>query len=318
MKRKIRFIAGIAVSLICMLAAGCFAEEAGEAREVLRSGEWEYVRNEDGTVTITGWSGEEKSLRIPAELDAQQVTGIGEEAFYACTELTDITIPDSVTQIGKHAFEYCVRLQSITIPDSVVEIDDYAFQFCDCLSDVTIPASVTRIGDKSFCACNALERITISDSLTEIGDWAFGTCDSLTRIEVSPGNASYVVMDNALVEKKTMTLVYYPCGLAKGACVIPDGIVKIGDHAFMDCAGLTDITIPASVTEIGNYAFSFCHGLTDVEIPASVTKIGEFAFSDCSNLTSVRIPDSATEIGKDAFYGDKKLTLGDQLLEKME
>ena len=93
-------------------------------------------------------------------------------------------------------------------------------------------------------------------------------------------------IDDALVEKKTMTLVYYPCGLAEGACVIPDGIVKIGDRAFMDCAGLTDITIPDSVVEIGNYAFSFYHGLTDVEIPSSVKKIGEFAFSDCSRLTS--------------------------------
>ena len=125
-------------------------------------------------------------------------------------------------------------------------------------------------------------------------------------------------IDDALVEKKTMTLVYYPCGLAEGACVIPDGIVKIGDRAFMDCAGLTDITIPDSVVEIGNYAFSFCHGLTDVEIPSSVKKIGEFAFSDCSRLTSVTIPDSVAEIGEKAFYGNKKLTLDDQLLEKVE
>ena len=141
MKRRRRLIAGIAVSLICMLSNSCFAEES---EETFHSGEWEYVRNEDGTVTITGWSGEEKNLSIPAELDAQQVTGIGEDAFYACTDLTEITIPDGVTEIGKHAFEYCVRLKSITIPDSVVEIDDYAFQFCDCLSDVTIPSFLTR------------------------------------------------------------------------------------------------------------------------------------------------------------------------------
>ena len=315
MKRKIRFIAGIAVSLICMLSAACFAEKPNE---IIRSGEWEYVRNADGTVTITGWSGEEKKLSIPAELDAQQVAGIGESAFYACTELTEVTIPDCVTEIGMNAFANCVSLKSVTIPDSVVEIADYAFQFCDCLSDVTIPAFVTRIGKMAFCACNGLEHVTLPDSLEGLGDWAFGTCDRLTGIEVSPGNDIYIVIDDALVEKKTMTLVYYPCGLAKGACVIPDGIVKIGDRAFMDCAGLTDITIPDSVVEIGNYAFSFCHGLTDVEIPSSVKKIGEFAFSDCSRLTSVTIPDSVAEIGEKAFYGNKNLTLDDQLLEKVE
>ncbi len=85
MKRRIRLIAGIAVSLICMLSNSCFAEES---EDMLRSGEWEYVRNEDETVTITGWSGEEKNLSIPAELDAQQVTGIGKDAFYGDKKLT--------------------------------------------------------------------------------------------------------------------------------------------------------------------------------------------------------------------------------------
>ena len=56
----------------------------------------------------------------------------------------------------------------------------------------------------------------------------------------------------------------------------------------------------------------------DVAIPEGVTAIGEFAFSDCSRLTSVTIPDSVAEIGEKAFYGNKKLTLDDQLLEKVE
>ena len=303
---KMKLIAGVAASLICMLPVSCFAEEQ---RDILHSEEWEYYQNDDGTVTISGWSGEGEKIRIPEEIDSQPVTGIGEEAFYACTGLTEISIPESVTEIGKHAFEYCTSLEYMEIPDSVEEIEDFAFQFCEGLRGVTIPESVTRIGKKAFCACNSLTNIVIPDSVEEIGDWAFGTCDSLTDIEVSPENAFYTVINKSLVEKETMTLVCYPAGLAGSVYDIPDGIVKIGNEAFMDCAGLTNVTIPGSVVEIGEYAFSFCHGLKDIKIPESVTKIGAFAFSNCAGLESVSIPESVTEIGKDAFYGCGKLTL---------
>ncbi len=95
-----------------------------------------------------------------------------------------------------------------------------------------------------------------------------------------------------------------------GSIVIPEKVIineksysvtSIGEFAFADCTGLTEITIPNSVTSIGDYAFSACTGLTEVTIPNSVTSIGDYAFRDCTGLTSVTIPNSVTSIGVAAF-----------------
>ena len=64
------------------------------------------------------------------ETATYSVTSIGYEAFYGCTGLTSVTIPNSVTSIGKYAFTDCTGLTSITIPNSVTSINSYAFSYC--------------------------------------------------------------------------------------------------------------------------------------------------------------------------------------------
>ena len=172
-------------------------------------------------------------------------------AFYDCSSLTSITIPNSVTHIGDDAFYGCSNLTSITIPNSVTSIGDYAFCACFRLTSITIPNSVTSIGDLAFSGCSSLTSITIPDSVTSIGDDAFSSCDSLTSV------------------------------------TIPNSVTSIGDYAFSSCDSLTSITIPNSVTSIGDYAFSACSSLTSITIPNSVTSIGRNAFRNCSSLTSV-------------------------------
>ena len=83
---------------------------------------------------------------------------------------------------------------------------------------------------------------------------------------------------------------------------------KLGDYAFVDCSGLTSMTIPSGVTSIGIAAFEGCSGLTSLTIPSGVTSIGIGAFSGCSGLTSLTIPSSVTEIGESAFQGCSGLT----------
>lgn len=90
--------------------------------------------------------------------------------------------------------------------------------------------------------------------------------------------------------------------------VWPEGVTSLGNYAFMNCTGLTSVTIPSTVTSIGNFAFRGCTGLTSLTIPEGVTSIGEGTFYDCSNLTSVTIPEGVTSIGQQAFQNCSALT----------
>ena len=85
-------------------------------------------------------------------------------------------------------------------------------------------------------------------------------------------------------------------------------VVEIGRDAFLNCNGLTSVTIPTSVKTIGWYAFSGCTGLTSIAIPDSVTTLDWFAFSGCTGLTSVTVGNGVTCIDASAFAGCTNLS----------
>ena len=98
------------------------------------------------------------------------VTSIGGSsyAFQGHTELTSVTIPNSVTNIGISAFNGCTGLTSVTIGNSVTSIGNAAFKGCTGLTSVTIPNSVTSIGIGAFDGCTGLTSVTIGNSVTNI------------------------------------------------------------------------------------------------------------------------------------------------------
>ena len=236
-----------------------------------------------------------------------KVVGIDNYAFYNCSGLTSITIPEGVTSIGEMAFYDCSSLTSVTIPEGVTSIGDYAFDGCRGLTSVTIPEGVTSIGDHAFDGCLSLTSIIIPEGVTSIGDYAFDGCRGLTSV------------------------------------TIPEGVTSIGNGAFSRCSGLTSINIPESVTSIGNGAFGSCSSLHEITvddensyftsingvlysknvtkiychpaglkettftIPKTVSSIEPCAFFDCSSLTNIDIPSSVTTIGDAAFGGCKNL-----------
>ena len=87
------------------------------------------------------------------------MTSIGYYAFYGCTGLTSVTIPNSVTSIAEGTFSGCSSLTSVNIPNSVTSIAEGAFPGCRSLTSITIPNSVTSIGDYAFSFCLNIENV---------------------------------------------------------------------------------------------------------------------------------------------------------------
>ena len=215
------------------------------------------------------------------------VTNI-ESAFYGCSGLNSVTIPNSVRSIGNSAFAGCSGLTSVTIPNTVTSIGNYAFSGCSGLSSVTIPNTVTSIGNYAFSGCSGLSSITIGNSVTNIGVGAFSGCNDL----------AFAMIPNSVTAIGSSA--FYGCsGLA--SVTISNSVTSIGELTFSGCSALTTVTIPNSVTSIGDYAFQYCSSLTSVTIPNSVTNIGSYAFQRCSGLTSVTIGNSVTSI-KDRVF----------------
>jgi hypothetical protein len=113
---------------------------------------------------------------------SEQTRFIYNGAFYDCSSLASISIPNSVTSIGFQAFDKCTSLINITIPNSVTSISDYTFAYCSSLASISIPSSVTSIGDYAFYYCTGLKSITIPDSVTSIRWSAFDGCTNLTSV----------------------------------------------------------------------------------------------------------------------------------------
>ncbi len=293
----------------------------GKVAEVIAKSSGKY----EGDITIPS--------TVTYEETVYNVTGIGDEAFQYCSNLTSITIPNCVTSIGNNAFRYCStsftkviisdlaswcnisfsnmdsnpliyahhlflndsEIKDIIIPNSVMSIGNFAFSYCSNLTSITIPNSVASIGQSAFVGCSGLTSITIPNSVTSIGSSAFSYCSSLTTITIP--NSVTSIDNYAFSGCSSLTSI-----------TIPNNVTSIGYYAFSDCSSLTSIEIPNSVASIGGSAFERCSGLTSITIPNNVTSIGYSAFKGCSGLTSIEIPNSVTSIDRYAFSGCSSLT----------
>ncbi len=154
----------------------------------VQAGDFQYTTN-NGTISVTGYSGTGGVVTIVPSVDSLPVTSIGDWVFYWRTSLTSISLPDSLTNIGNYAFGECSGLTQVTIPPNVSAIGNSAFFECSKLTSITIPSSVRSIGDWAFAYCSSLPSITIGSNVTNIGNNAFANCTSLTGI-IIPASVS--------------------------------------------------------------------------------------------------------------------------------
>lgn len=145
--------------------------------------QWQY--NENNTATLTKYINSSGEVLIPSSIKNDDTTykvdSIGIRAFYFCSGLNSLIIPDGVTTIDKEAMIGCTDLTSITIPNSVTNIGQFAFYGCFSLPSITIPTGIKNIDNSTFMSCSSLETVIIPDNVESIGDQAFDQCYCLTN-----------------------------------------------------------------------------------------------------------------------------------------
>ena len=230
--KKILALALAALLLVSLVACGENDDntdapkesEAVEEKNIYNN--FTYDVNGEGNYDITGYvytGADLLDIEIPAEINGRPVTGIGKEAFKACTTIKSVVIPESGTYISKYAFCDCDSLTAISIPKSVTVIGMGAFQNCSALESVTLTDSIVTIEDFAFLNCEKLAEIELFENLVTIGSSAFEGCKALTEI------------------------------------TIPTTVTKLGDCAFYKCSALADVTaLGTKLTNIGKIAFHQC------------------------------------------------------------
>ncbi len=302
-------------------------------------GELSYV--EAAAVTDLGEVFKNKN-NITGFDELQYFTGlssVGYQAFYQCSGLTSIIIPNSVTSIGGYAFGYCTDLTSIEIPNSVISLVSTAFNYCSGLEQIevasdnayydsrensnaiiltnnntlvagckntVIPNSVTSIGSRAFYGCIGLTSIEIPNSVTSIGGLAFGHCSGLVSI-IIPNSVSYIGLTQPFDGCSSLEQIIVDSGNqvydSRENC---NAIIKTSTNELI--TGCKNTLIPNTTVVIGGFAFDYCTGLTSIEIPNSVISINGSAFYYCTGLTSIELSNSLTSIGNFAFSGCTGLT----------
>ena len=256
------------------------------------------------------------------------ITTIGYNAFWKCTNITSLTLPNTLNSIIQGAFAGCTGITGeIVIPNSVTHLGADAFRSCTSLNSVVFSDALTKIGWAAFKGCSSLEHISpLPESLTRIYDKAFEGCSNLSGTIVIPSQITQIDEN-----------VFAYCNIS--SVVIPESVERIKRMAFASCP-LDSIFIPSSVTSIsvtdgnGSGAFLGCThlqsiivdeansvydsrdncnalietatntiilGCKNTIIPNTVNSIGNSAFAGCTELDAITIPNSVSHLGIGAF-----------------
>ena len=173
---------------------------------------------------------------------------------------------DGYTSIGEFAFYDCSSLTSITIPDSVTSIGDYAFCRCSSITSISIPNSVTSIGERAFANCTSLP---IEDNMRYADTYLVESVDKSLSTYTIKSRTKWIG-DNAFSGCSTITSI-----------TIPNSVTSIGNDAFYKCTSLTSINIPNSVTSICCNAFYGCHKLNNIVICDKSYEVQEVINGKC-------------------------------------
>ena len=282
----------------------------------------DYVNYSDVDIPVTEiGSSAFKSSTVTSVVLSKNLKEIAEYAFQDCSNLTSITLPESLENIGQNAFQG-TGLTSVTIPGNVRKVNGSAFQDCANLTSVTFAYSenltdggwFSEKGVLLFNGGSIFANAPVTDLVVErpiiINDCPFTAVKRVTfgsHVTEIPKNMFYVSGDGLTLEQLTIgenvteigNYAFRNCTLPEG-CTIPFAqFKKIGIYAFYQCKGLPSEVNLSAIEEIESNAFEQCTSIESLTIGGGT--IGSYAFNGCSNLSSLTLLEGVTEIGSSNF-----------------
>ncbi len=259
--KKIRFIFTsvlIPVILIFSSLSSAFAAT------YFSDGNFTFMKNGDGTITITEYKLKDGNMVVPEKIFGDTVVAVKMMAFYQNDYIVSASFPDTLTSIGDAAFYEASNLQSVVIPENCLNVGIGALQNCPSLKNVEIKSQLTEIKDQVFYNCSSLETIEIPSTVESIGSFAFSDCTSLKSITIPKATTS--IASNAFRNCPNLTLYVYKDSYAQQYAeenninfeIIPE--YKIGDVDMNGIVNVSDATLiqyyASSIKDLSDYQLS--------------------------------------------------------------
>lgn len=316
---KLKKIAAAVIACACLWTSLMPASAAFCADDGLENSGYSYIEEMQGELTFAVYSDHAEltacaadaagEVTIPAEIMDLPVTVIGEKAFYKCSGISSVIIPDNVAVIEDQAFYRCSAIENFSIPDSVKIIGNGSFSdtawLTECINndplviingnlingtqcegEVIIPQGVRRICGGAFVSAINMTSVTLPDTVEFIGSYAFGYC-----------NIKEIVIPDSVSQIDPMA--FYNCPHLS-SIRLSENLTSIGESTFYRCSKLTSIELPKGLKSIKLSAFAKS-GLTSVDLPENLSFIGRQAFAECKHLTDVSFPEKLQDIESFAF-----------------
>jgi len=257
--------------------------------------------------TLVAWLDQNQTEAIIPE----NIKAIGSAAFWSCSNLKSVSLPDTLYTVGASAFGYS-SIESITLPnsiaDTVLAVD--MFRCCSNLREVTLPDSITSADTDAFLKCTSLEVIYCSEEFEkseadnpDLNGVMFARVRRVLPVATKvPAGLEYTIKDDGTVEITKYTGT-------EANLVLPDVIegkkvTSISKEAFRKNKALVSIKLPDSLISIGDRAFFECSKLSKVDLPDSPTSIGVQSFAYCHSLETITLPNTLKEMAANPFTGN--------------
>ncbi len=316
------FIAAVVVMLLTAPKAGAWSQSTDDGYTITQ-------KTGSSDVTLTGYTGSETTLNLPASVTYNDVTynvtaidGGAFKNFKNTNIIQAVNIPEGYKSIEVSTFEGFKGLTSVTIPGSLEMLAAYSFEGCTALQTVNFAAdtaSTLTINLKSFKDCSSLQQITLPKRLSYMNAGVFVGCTALQKITVADGCANFTSDGNNLYVKEddadTYSLIGYAAGQDTTDLTIPSevngkSVTSIFRLTFQNNTKLQSVTIPASVTNFLSSCFDGCSALKKVSIAAENPTIANYAFTDLAADSVIEVAnDSVVSKFTSSTYTSSKTTI---------